>query len=115
MAGEISFILAFGAVVAFFIFLQAMGMPSDYMIVSGFDLAVLATSFLGIGISCTLLMGAGCVIGGTIFSLGTLGVYIVAGAMAPTLTGFALLKGLVMTPLMVVFTYLQGKLARGGG
>jgi len=115
MATELSYIFAFGVGVAFLILLVALGMPSSYSLLGTFDLAVLGVSFLGIGISCTLLMGAGCIIGGTIFSLGTMVVYIGAGALAPTLTSFALLKAVILTPIMIGFTYIQGKLARGGG
>jgi len=115
MANEIGFVYAFAVMVSFFILLIALGMPESYSIVGIFDLAVLAVSFLGIGISCTLLMGAGCVVGGTIFSVGTLAVYVGAGALVPTLTSYALIKALVVTPIMIAFTYMQAKLARGGG
>lgn len=115
MSNELSYILAFAVATAFFITLIALGMPQSYSLIGTFDLAVLGISFLGIGISCTLLMGAGCIIGGTLFSLGTMAVYIGAGALAPTITGFAFIKAVILTPIMIGFAYIQGKLARGGG
>jgi hypothetical protein len=113
---ELSFLVAFSFVICFFLLLNYLGLPSEYQLVSTFDFLWLAGGMIGIGAACTLITGVACVIGGAVWGVGTLITYIGVGFLTAnpdsTLT---LIKGFFFTPLTMGITYIESKLARGGG
>lgn len=115
IANELGYIFAFGVAVAFFILLIYFGMPQDYSIVGAYDIAIMGFGLITTGVGCTLLMGVGCAVAGSISALGMVGSYIAAGALTPTLSSIAFLKAVILTPVMLGVAYIIAKLARGGG
>jgi hypothetical protein len=81
--------------------------PAQYNIFGPFDFAFLGGSIVGVSGACAIVTGIPCA--------GALVVFGVVSFLNFIVFNHAILKELLIVPLVVLITYLMARLAKGGG
>jgi len=104
---EWKFILFFIGILSFFAGMIYLGMPSEYQLLSGFDLGAIIIQLVGLGSACVIATGIPCAVA-----------LVIAGLFDITwlIISFDIIKLFIIMPMLIGFIWLLiTRIGRGSG
>ena len=110
------YILAIMVSFVFVTLLVALGMPSEYQLMTGFDFAWFTGGIVAVTAGCVVITGIPCAILEASFGILTIIQYGLGAFFGVTPVDPAqLIKAIVLTPISILAIYIISRLARGSG